>query len=384
MLRLASLFVVIAIAVLAATAVAATPPSDNLLQNPDAEAGATGHGNLVGVPGWTLTGSFTVDDYGDTDRLSKDDATKVGGGSNYFFGGPGKPVSTATQTVNLVPYADEIDKSALDIFFGGYLGGYASQADVMDISAVVLNATGGVLTTLTLHGPTTQNRAGKTGLQGRTFLQALPAGARSIRVTMTATRQEGSNNDGYADNVSLFLRERAPGPTAQILSALRTDLAAQLLVQLQARDAAAALALVNPSVAIKILSDACDEAGGCGTNGGPTAIVALLAPKVAIKILSYSPVDGAKIVAPLAPSVAIKILRLQPADGAKIAALLAPKVAARILRYQPADGAKILAKMPFASALKIMRLEPIAGARKALLNAMPKALSLHMRAALKH
>jgi len=178
------------------------------LQNPDAEAGASGHGNLVGVPGWALTGSFTVDDYGDTDRLSKDIAGKINGGNNYFFGGPGKPISTATQTIDVTAYADEIDKGALDLFFGGELGAYGGQSDVMDLVAVVLNGSGGVLATLTIHGPNA--KSGQNTMRGTFTVQALPAGARSIRVTMTATRQDGSNNDGYADNISLFLRETRP------------------------------------------------------------------------------------------------------------------------------------------------------------------------------
>ena len=179
------------------------PPSDNLLQNPDAEAGTTGHGNLVGVPGWSLTGSFTVDDYGDTDRLSKDVSVAYSGGNNYFFGGPGKPLSTATQTVDLTAYADEIDKGSLDIVFGADVGGYATQADKMDVQADILSATGGTLKTYTVAGATKEQRHNTTTLRGTVYWAALPVGARSIRVTMTATRYDAFNNDGYADNLSL-------------------------------------------------------------------------------------------------------------------------------------------------------------------------------------
>ena len=88
---------------LAAPALGSPPPSANLLKNPGAEAGASGHGKLVGVPGWVLTDSFTVDDYGDTDRPSTDVGQAIYGGKNYFFGGPGKALSTATQTVDVSP-----------------------------------------------------------------------------------------------------------------------------------------------------------------------------------------------------------------------------------------------------------------------------------------
>ena len=305
------------------------PPSDNLLQNPGAEAGASGHGNLVGVPGWSLTGSFTVDDYGDTDRLSKDISTAYSGGNNYFFGGPGKPLSTATQTVDLTAYADQIDKGALDIVFGADVGGYAAQTDKMDVQADILSASGVTLKTYTVAGLTAEQRGNKTTMRGELYWAALPVGARSIRVTMTATRYDAFNNDGYADNLSLFLRERAPAPTGHILAALQRELASSFLKALPTADAAAA--------------------------------VATLQPGVALHILSFSPVDSAKIVAALSPAGA-----------------------AKILRAQPPDGAKILAALPFNAALKILQLQPPDGVRTALLKAMPAQLAGRFRARLGH
>lgn len=310
---------------LAAPALGSPPPSANLLQNPGAEAGASGHGQLVGVPGWDLTGSFTVDHYGDTDRPSTALGQTIYGDKNYFFGGPGGAVSTATQTVDVSAYADEIDKSALDVSFGGYLGGYASQHDSMDLRGDFLGADGVTLKTIAITGPS-QFSAG-TSFRLTIWSDAVPAGTRSIRVTLTATRRDGSNNDGYADNVQLFLRERTPTGTARLLGAMVLPVAAKTLFSLRASNAAAA--------------------------------VSLLAPKVAIGILSY-----------------------QPPDGAKIVALLAPKVAAKILGYQPPDGAKILASMPFAAGLKVLRNTPPDGARVGLLKALPPALALRYRKAL--
>lgn len=311
---------------LSVPALGSPPPSDNLLQNPNAEAGASGHGQLVGVPGWKLSGSFTVDHYGDTDRPSTALGQTIYGDKNYFFGGPGQDISTATQTVDVSAYADEIDKSALDVSFGGYLGGYGSQHDSMDLRGDFLGANGATLKTIPITGPS-QFSAG-TSFRLTIWSDAVPAGTRSIRVTLTATRRDAYNNDGYADNVQLFLRERTPAGAAGMLGAMLTRVAAQTLFSLSASDAAAA--------------------------------VSLLAPKVAIKTLSADRVAGAKIVA-----------------------LLAPKVAVKFLGYSPIAGAKILASMPFAAGLKVLRLEPVDGAR-ALLNGLPSALARRYRAALGH
>jgi hypothetical protein len=70
------------------SASASASPPVNLIQNPGAEVGASGRGSVVDVPGWHLTaGSFTVDDYGDTDRPSTKVSDAIFGDKNYFFGG---------------------------------------------------------------------------------------------------------------------------------------------------------------------------------------------------------------------------------------------------------------------------------------------------------
>ena len=59
---------------------------------------------------------------------------------------------------------------------------------------------------MTTIGPVTPaERESVSNLLPRTAAFALPAGTRSIRVTITATRAQGDYNDGYVDNVSLSL-----------------------------------------------------------------------------------------------------------------------------------------------------------------------------------
>ena len=59
---------------------------------------------------------------------------------------------------------------------------------------------------MTTLGPVTQaERAGVSNLLPRAASFPVPAGTRSIRVTITATRAQGNFNDGYVDNVALSL-----------------------------------------------------------------------------------------------------------------------------------------------------------------------------------
>ena len=59
--------------------------------------------------------------------------------------------------------------------------------------------------TTTIGPVTPAERESVSNLLPRTAAFAVPAGTRSIRVTITATRAQGDYNDGYVDNVSLSL-----------------------------------------------------------------------------------------------------------------------------------------------------------------------------------
>ena len=288
---------------LAAPALAFPPPSDNLLKNPGAEAGASGHGQLVGVPSWNLTGSFTVDNYGDVDRPSTAVSQTIYGDKNYFFGGPGpQSVSTATQMVDVSAYADEIDKGALLSNFGGDLGSYGSQGDRMDLRGEFLGADGHALGTRTITGPAHRTT---TGFILFIYIDPVPVGTRSVRMTLTSTRTDGNNNDGYADNVELFLRENTPTGTAGMLGKMVRSFAAKTLFSLKTSAAAAA--------------------------------VSLLDPKIAIGILGLEPSDGARILAAMPFAAGLKVLKNSPPGGVRVSLLNAlPSTLA--LRYRNALG----------------------------------------------
>ena len=60
---------------------------------------------------------------------------------------------------------------------------------------------------------TAADRKNKTILLRRTASAPVPAGTRTIEVTLNATRVNGAYNDAYADRIALFLNAPAP-PTA--------------------------------------------------------------------------------------------------------------------------------------------------------------------------
>ena len=72
-------------------------------------------------------------------------------------------------------------------------------------------------------GPVTAADRGElTGLLDRSTAGLVPAGTRSVDLVLTATRYQGSSDDGYADNLSFVLAapgvvSGAPEPGAWIL-----------------------------------------------------------------------------------------------------------------------------------------------------------------------
>jgi hypothetical protein len=206
-------FGVAAMALALAAPAGATVPSGNLVVNPGAEAG-TGSpdaSSIVTPPGWTVESNFTVVQYGAPDFPTATDSANLGGGANFFAGGPTNPGSAATQIVNVSGAAPEIDAGKVQANLGAQLGGYASQTDHATVTATFLSAAGGVLGVFALPTVTATDRNSVTALIARSASAVVPAGTRSISVRIDAIRDAGAYNDGYIDNVQLVLG-RAPVP----------------------------------------------------------------------------------------------------------------------------------------------------------------------------
>lgn len=179
----------------------------NLLVNPGAEAGSIGKV----IPGWTTTSAFEVVSYsagGGFPTLS--DPGSPGRGQQFFAGGQDTGLSTATQEVSLSSAAGAIDAGTQGFTLSGWIGGFSSQNDHCDIDATFLNAAHAALGGAHLGGVFSAERSAATGMLFRTVSGVVPAGTRSVRVVITMTRDSGSYDDGYADDLSFSLGAACP------------------------------------------------------------------------------------------------------------------------------------------------------------------------------
>ena len=98
---------------------------------PGAEAGpgAPDSSQQLPLPGWTVESTFTAVQYGAPAFLTAADSAALGGGVNFFAGGPGGALSAATQVVDLSGAAAEIDAGEVTATLSALLGGFATQTD---------------------------------------------------------------------------------------------------------------------------------------------------------------------------------------------------------------------------------------------------------------
>lgn len=186
------------------------PPSGNLLANPGADAGA-GAGNALtqtAVPGWTTTPTLTAVRYGASGGFpGTTEGRRIGGGPNFFAGGPANSSSTARQTVSVAGRAAEIDAGVATARLAADLGGWFTNPDAAAVTATFRSASNAALGTLAIGPVSPADRGGDTVLLRRAASARVPARTRTIEVVITATNAGTvlSYNDGYADNLSLTL-----------------------------------------------------------------------------------------------------------------------------------------------------------------------------------
>lgn len=179
----------------------------NLLVNGNAEAdtGAPDNNTIVTPTGWTTTGQFTSVQYGASGGFPDNTSPGPTDRRKNFFAGGNVALSTAAQTVSLSAIAASIDTGARSFVLSAWLGGYSTQDDNATVTVVFQNATAATLATYTI-GPATQaDRGGNTAFVYKSASASVPVGTRAAIVTITATRLQGTYNDGYADDVSLVL-----------------------------------------------------------------------------------------------------------------------------------------------------------------------------------
>ena len=285
-----------------ATAPQAAFGTVNLAQNAGAEAGQSGGGSIAAIPSWNTTSLFSVNNYGNGDGPTVAVGQQAAGGSNYFWGGPNNALSTATQTIDVSGYASAIDTGRAPLLFGVFLGRKQGQRDHMDVKLETLDSSGTRHALISAFGGSPNTPATKTSVNPIAGSVTTPKGTRTLRLTMTATRLDGNNNDAYADNLVVIVGD----PSPSTIGTIARSLALKMLVAMPTAQAANVLGKLSPKVALRILAFV--PADGAGPVDG-ARIVARLSPKVALKILSAGPVDGAKILARLPLNVGLKILK---------------------------------------------------------------------------
>jgi hypothetical protein len=183
------------------------PPFEaNLILNGDAEAGDSspdGRG-AIDVPGWTLSGDFTVVRYGFQTWPTPSDPGPPNRGRQFFSGGVAA-TSQATQTIDLAARAGVIDTGDVTFELAGFLGGFSSQGDNAVLTAIFRDGFDGSLGEATIGPVTAADRGNRSGLLARSTSGAVPVGTRRIELVLVLSRVSGSFNDGYADNLSLVL-----------------------------------------------------------------------------------------------------------------------------------------------------------------------------------
>ena len=159
--------------------------SPNLLLNPDAENG---------ISNWTI-------ETGIIESLSAGECNGVNpnNGSFYFAvgglcDGNETAYSEVYQTVDVEDYANKIDQGMGEAIFGGYLSNY-NGSDVPAMSLEFLDANSNVL------APSVELSTTNSSWTLLEDNEVIPALTRSIKVILTGTRNGGTDNDSYFDDL---------------------------------------------------------------------------------------------------------------------------------------------------------------------------------------
>jgi hypothetical protein len=219
--------------------------SPNLLVNPGAEFGdpSLSGFSAVTIPGWTLTGTPTVIEYGTPRNLwpigtsfkmpdlpsflgfPKPGSGPADGG-NQFFGGGDIATGTLTQTVDLRGAATEIDQGATPYNLGAWLGGFLFDRSGSSVKVNFLDENKTYLGDARLSRVGPFERWFQTGFEQRTTAGTLPTGTRYAQVVVTLEDRyfvtlgipwllggvDFDYNNAYADNIAFTVGATLPAP----------------------------------------------------------------------------------------------------------------------------------------------------------------------------
>ena len=130
---------------------------------------------------------------------------------------------TDSQTIDLSANEAAINSGGVEYDLSALLGGYSSQDDNAVITASFLSAAGLTLGAGMIGPVPAADRSDQTGLLARGATGLVPEGTDAVDLTVALTRLEGTNNDGYADNISFAINpavSAAPEPYSWALMLL--------------------------------------------------------------------------------------------------------------------------------------------------------------------
>ncbi|MAG57774.1 MAG: hypothetical protein CMJ83_15920 [Planctomycetes bacterium] len=201
--------------------------SPNLVRNGGGEARGGLDGNIAPLvlPEWIASGDIIPADYvlgAISGWMSPTDPGPANRGRTNFTGGF-VAVSTAAQTIDVSSGAAAIDAGGVAYDLGAWLGGYLNQDDNARVSVEFQNGLGALLASATIGPVLAAGRGFVTALVHQATTGAVPVGTRTVIVTLVCTRIAGSANDGYADNLTLFL---TPDPFAPYATSIASGIGA--------------------------------------------------------------------------------------------------------------------------------------------------------------
>jgi len=169
----------------------------NLITNGDAEDS---------LNGWTKTGGFDVMGYGTSGYPDVKSPGPQNRGAYFFYGG-NEASSSAEQAIDISGGATAIDAGQVRCELSAYLGGYSSQEDNAMVMARFMSASDTMISSTQVGPVSSSDREDITGLLYKSVQQIIPAGTRTIVIQIDIKRDEGTDSDGYADNISLTLSQ---------------------------------------------------------------------------------------------------------------------------------------------------------------------------------
>lgn len=212
--------------------------SPNLLLNPGAEFGddSPSGNSAVSIPGWELTGTPTVIEYG-ASRNSWPTGVSFAmptlptfmgypqassgppNGGAQFFGGGNVATATLTQTVDLNAIGADIDLGGVNYNLSGWLGGYLFNPSAASVQVSFLDANRTYLGASSIGPVTMWDRWLQTGFKERHSAGLLPEGTRYAQVVVNLEAcnpiKFGFNaayNPAFADNISFAVSADLPAP----------------------------------------------------------------------------------------------------------------------------------------------------------------------------